>query len=115
MLDFGRFVLDSNAEALASLSEEEAANYLPFRLSGRDISAYLVDGAFSWSFMAGSTLTSVLAHDGFVQGVALSACDRIVAQAVLSLHPGQYASHHHASACRLFKLSPQSPVADHAV
>ncbi len=68
VLDFGRFVLDSNAAALGQLSEEEAAVYLPFRLAGRDISAYLVDGAFSWSFMAGRELTGVLAHGGVVAG-----------------------------------------------
>ncbi len=68
MLDFGRFVLDSNAAALGQLTEEEAAVYLPFQLAGRDISAYLVDGAFSWSFMAGSELTNVLARGGVVSG-----------------------------------------------
>ena len=68
VLDLGRFVLDSNAAALATLTEEEAAVYLPFTLAGRNISAYLVDGAFSWSFMAEGELTSVLASGGIVSG-----------------------------------------------
>lgn len=73
VLDFGRFVLDSDAAALRRLSEEEAAVYLPFQLAGRDLSAYLVDGNFSWDFMAGEQLTSLLAEGGVVAGV-LSLC-----------------------------------------
>lgn len=68
VLDFGRFVLDSNAAALARLSEEEAAVYLPFQLAGRDLSAYLVDGTFSWDYMAGEQLTALLAEGGVVSG-----------------------------------------------
>ena len=67
VLDFGRFVLDSNAAALERLGEEEAAVYLPFALVVRNVSAYLVDGAFSWSFM-GSQLAPLLAAGGVVSG-----------------------------------------------
>ena len=46
-------------------TQEEAAVYLPFQLAGRDISAYLVDGAFSWSFM-GPGLADLLSRGGVV-------------------------------------------------
>lgn len=65
VLDFGRFVLDSNAAALERLGEEEAAVYLPFQLVVRNVSAYLVDGAFDWAFM-GARLGPLLEGGGIV-------------------------------------------------
>ncbi len=67
MLDFGRFVLDSDATALERLGEEAAAVYLPFQLMVRNVSAYLVDGVFDWGFM-GSRLGSLLRSGGVVDG-----------------------------------------------
>jgi hypothetical protein len=73
VLDFGRFVFDSNAAALAHLTEEEAAVYMPFQLAGRDLSAYLVDGDFSWSYMEEKRLTALLAEGGAVAGAVVCA------------------------------------------
>lgn len=73
VLDFGSFVLDSDAAALARLTEEEAAVYLPFQLAGRDLSAYLVDGDFSWSYMVGERLTALLEEGGVVAGLSFAA------------------------------------------
>jgi hypothetical protein len=68
VLDFGRFVFDSDAAALTQLSSEEAAVYLPFQLAGRNLSAYLVDGDFSWSYMEEKQLMALLADGGTVAG-----------------------------------------------
>ena len=51
VLDFGSFVLDSDASAAADLPAEEAALYMGFKLSARNISAILVDGAFGWALL----------------------------------------------------------------
>ena len=67
VLDFGRFVLDSDAASLERLGEEAAAVYLPFQLVVRNVSAYLVDGAFDWGFM-GSRLGPLLESGGVVDG-----------------------------------------------
>lgn len=48
VLDFGRFVLDSDSSAAKLTTVEEASHYLFFRLIGRNISALLVDGHFDW-------------------------------------------------------------------
>jgi hypothetical protein len=71
VLDFGRFVFDSDAASLTHLSEEEAAVYLPFQLAGRNLSAYLVDGDFSWAYMEENRLTAVLTEGGVVAGATL--------------------------------------------
>jgi hypothetical protein len=63
VLDLGRFVLDSSPKLLEKSSEEEAAVYLPFELAVRNVSAYLVDGAFDWS-LVGSRLTALLQAGG---------------------------------------------------
>ncbi|KAK9819963.1 hypothetical protein WJX72_004515 [[Myrmecia] bisecta] len=49
VLDFGRFVLESDRELAEKLPPEEAALYECLRLQMRDISAYLVDGDFSFT------------------------------------------------------------------
>ena len=51
VLDFGSFVLDSDASAAADLPAEEAALYMGFKLSARNISAFLVDGDFGWALL----------------------------------------------------------------
>lgn len=68
VLDFGRFVFDSDAAALSQLTSEEAAVYLPFQLAGRNLSAYLVDGDFSWSYMEEKQLMALMADGGTVAG-----------------------------------------------
>ena len=71
VLDFGRFVFDSDAAALQRLTEEEAAVYLPFQLGGQNLSAYLVDGDFSWSYMGEERLATILTDGGVVAGDVL--------------------------------------------
>ena len=51
VLDFGSFVLDSDVSAAADLPAEEAALYMGFKLSARNISAFLVDGDFGWALL----------------------------------------------------------------
>ena len=51
VLDFGSFMLDSDASSAADLPAEEAALYMGFKLSARNISSFLVDGAFSWALL----------------------------------------------------------------
>eukprot|EP00884_Botryococcus_braunii_P010315 jgi/Botrbrau1/19285/Bobra.0073s0028.1 len=46
--DLGTFLIESDAEAAKKLSDEEAAVYQCARVSLRDISAYVVDGDFSF-------------------------------------------------------------------
>ena len=47
--DLGRFVLESDREMASSLPVEEASLYECIKLEGSNISAYLVDGDFSFS------------------------------------------------------------------
>ena len=47
--DLGRFVLESDKDMATSLTLEEASLYECLKLSGSNISAYLVDGDFSFS------------------------------------------------------------------
>ena len=47
--DLGRFVLETDKDTANSLSLEEASLYECLKLSGRNMSAYLVDGDFSFS------------------------------------------------------------------
>lgn len=49
--DLGTFIIESDTQTAAQLSKEEAALYECLQLVGRDISAYLVDGDFSFSGM----------------------------------------------------------------
>ena len=49
--DLGTFIVESDTETSSKLSKEEAALYECLELVGRDISAYLVDGEFSFSGM----------------------------------------------------------------
>jgi vacuolar protein sorting-associated protein 13A/C len=48
-LDLGRFVIESDAQTAASLPSEEAGLYECIRLSGRNVSVYVVDGLFDWA------------------------------------------------------------------
>ncbi len=45
----GTFLVESDTQTASQLSQEEAALYECLQLIGRDISAYLVDGEFSFS------------------------------------------------------------------
>ena len=47
--DFGRFVLKSDTGLAATLPVEEASVYECLTLKGRDISAYVVDGDFTFA------------------------------------------------------------------
>ena len=47
--DFGRFVLKSDTALAATLPVEEASVYECLTLKGRDISAYVVDGDFTFA------------------------------------------------------------------
>lgn len=49
MADLGRFVLESDKDTASSLPLEEASLYECVKLSGSNISAYLVDGDFSFA------------------------------------------------------------------
>ena len=51
VLDFGSFILDSDASAAADLPAEEAALYMGFKLSARNISSFFVDGDFDWALL----------------------------------------------------------------
>lgn len=48
-LDLGYFVIQTDEEMPARLNKEEAALYECLKMSGRDVSAYLVDGPFDWT------------------------------------------------------------------
>lgn len=50
-VDLGTFIVESDSQTASQLSQEEAALYECLELVGRDISAYLVDGDFSFSGM----------------------------------------------------------------
>lgn len=49
VLDLGSFLMESDPESAARLPPEAAALYQCLRLTSRDISAYVVDGAFSFA------------------------------------------------------------------
>lgn len=49
VLDLGSLLMESDTETHARLPAEAAALYQCLRLTSRDISAYLVDGAFSFA------------------------------------------------------------------
>ncbi len=52
MLDLGSFSVESDTALIAQLPQEEAALYECLRLRSRDISAYVVDGEFSFHALA---------------------------------------------------------------
>ena len=49
MLDLGSFAVESDTALISKLPPEEAAMYECLRLRSRDISAYVVDGEFSFA------------------------------------------------------------------
>ena len=59
MADLGTFIVESDTRTAGQLKPEEAALYECLQLTGRDISAYLVDGDFSFASME-----KKLTHDG---------------------------------------------------
>ena len=49
MVDLGSIQLESDTNLISTLPQEEAALYECLRLSSKDISAYVVDGEFSFT------------------------------------------------------------------
>lgn len=58
-LDLGRFIIESDAKTAASLPSEEAGLYECIRLSGRNVSVYVVDGMFDWAELSTEADVSV--------------------------------------------------------
>ena len=52
--DLGSFIVETDTQTSSQLSPEEAALYECLELVGKNISAYLVDGEFSFSGMSQS-------------------------------------------------------------
>ena len=82
MVDLGSIQLESDTNLISTLPQEEAALYECLRLSSRDISAYVVDGEFSFtgleaagaSAIAEARLISLIvphAYAAFKLGLAL--------------------------------------------
>jgi hypothetical protein len=65
VLDFGRFLIESDPGTAAALPSQEAALYECIRLNGTNVAAYVVDGDFSWQRQQAS------------QPVAESACEAL--------------------------------------
>jgi len=75
VLDFGSFALDSDADAAADLPAEEAALYMGFKLSARNISSFLVDGNFTWALL--KSLSSPGRKQNGAQGAKSGKADAI--------------------------------------
>ena len=71
-LDLGRFIIETDPETAAHLSPEEAGLYECIRLTGSNVSAYAVDGAFDWATVAeeaaGSDAAAAAADDDAKEG-----------------------------------------------
>jgi hypothetical protein len=50
-LDLGRFIIESDHSTATSLPPEEAGLYECIRLTGSNVSAYVIDGIFDWQHM----------------------------------------------------------------
>ena len=70
VLDFGNFLLQSDANAADTAPGDDASLYMYFQLGGRNISAYLVDGKFDWDVVT-QDVPATLARGG---DVATSLC-----------------------------------------
>lgn len=71
MVDLGSILLESDMDLISKLPQEEAALYECLRLSSRDISAYVVDGDFSFHSLEAAGASN-LAEVGFAaQSTAL--------------------------------------------
>eukprot|EP00887_Chlorella_sp_A99_P001951 scaffold18.g1951.t1 len=69
VLDFGRFVIESDPKTAASLQAEEAALYECVRLRARELAAYVADGQFDWSRQEESRLVPLLERTGLDIGL----------------------------------------------
>ena len=65
-IDLGRFVIESDYDTVRSLSNEEAALYECIKLTGSNVSAFVVDQKFSWRQLEEDDIDSRLAVPGFV-------------------------------------------------
>jgi len=54
-LDLGRFIIESDHSTAAMLPPEEAGLYECIKLTGSNVSAYAVDGAFDWASLSDSS------------------------------------------------------------
>ena len=61
VVDLGSILLESDKDLIAKLPQEEAALYECRRLSSRDISAYVVDGEFSFHSLEAAGASSLAA------------------------------------------------------
>lgn len=52
-LDLGRFIIETDPATAAALPPEEAGLYECIKLTGSNVSAYAVDGAFDWAAASG--------------------------------------------------------------
>ena len=100
MLDLGSLLMESDTETHARLPAEAAALYQCLRLTSRDISAYLVDGAFSFAALerAGAAQTGpVRAHMAFLTLICPT-CVRCKRASEHARH-GAKGAYFHAAAC----------------
>ncbi|KAL4527774.1 hypothetical protein Ndes2437A_g02912 [Nannochloris sp. 'desiccata'] len=54
-LDLGRFIIETDHSTAAMLPPEEAGLYECIKLTGSNVSAYAVDGAFDWASLSNSS------------------------------------------------------------
>ena len=59
VVDLGSILLESDKDLISKLPQEEAALYECLRLSSRDISAYVVDGDFSFDSLEAAGASSL--------------------------------------------------------
>lgn len=59
VMDLGSIVLESDMDLIAKLPAEEAALYECLCLSSRDISAYVVDGEFSFHNLEAAGVSAI--------------------------------------------------------
>ena len=59
MVDLGSIQLESDTNLISTLPQEEAALYECLRLSSKDISAYVVDGEFSFTGLAAAGASAI--------------------------------------------------------
>ncbi len=59
VVDLGSILLESDMDLISKLPQEEAALYECLRLSSRDISAYVVDGDFSFHSLEAAGASSL--------------------------------------------------------
>ena len=92
VMDLGTFLVENDTATVEALPREEAALYECLLLRGSDISAYLVDGDFSFSELERLAVSQDTATDGSPITSALDAAVQVHPITLASVQCSYYAT-----------------------